>query len=60
MPIIGVMKISRAGRIEMKVVVPPNASASVVPPEGGEAIEIGSGTHAFSFEAGVIAAGSAS
>ncbi|GAA4095969.1 glycoside hydrolase family 78 protein [Actinomadura miaoliensis] len=34
-------------RLEVRVVVPPNASAVVVAPGGGEPVEVGSGEHVF-------------
>jgi alpha-L-rhamnosidase len=37
------------GRVAMEVVVPANSTARVVPPDGSDAIEVGSGTHAWSF-----------
>lgn len=39
------------GRVEMRVTVPPNASAHVVPPDGSAPIDVGSGDHAWSFRA---------
>ncbi len=37
------------GRMELEVVVPANASAFVVPPDGGDGVEVGSGVHHLMF-----------